>query len=33
MDKFIQFCITVLANLVALALYGGITYVIWRAIW
>ena len=33
MDKFIQFCIAVLANLVALTLYGIITYTIWRAIW
>lgn len=33
MDKFIQFCISVLANLVALALYGIITYTIWKAIW
>jgi len=33
MDKFTHFCLTVLANLVALALYGSITYLIWRAIW
>ena len=32
-DKFIQFMLNVLANLVALALYGGITYLIWKAIW
>jgi len=33
MDKFIQFCITVLANLVALAIYAGISILIWKAIW
>jgi len=33
MDKLIQFCIMVLANLVALAIYVSVTYVIWRAIW
>lgn len=33
MDKFIQFVISVLANLVALVLYGVITFFIWRAIW
>lgn len=33
MDKFIQFCIAVLANLVAIALYVGISYLIWKVIW
>lgn len=33
MDKFIQFCITVLANLVAISLYVGISYLIWKVIW
>jgi len=33
MDKFIQFFITVLANLVAIALYVGISYLIWKVIW
>ena len=32
-DKFIQFLLNVLANLVALAIYGGITYLVWRTIW
>ena len=32
-DKFIQFLLNVLANLVALALYGGTTYLIWKSIW
>ena len=32
-DKLIQFAIAVLANLVALGLYGVITYTIWKAIW
>ena len=32
-DKFVQFLLNVLANLVALMLYGGITYLIWKAIW
>ena len=33
MDKFIQFVISVLANLVAIALYVGISYVVWKVIW
>jgi len=33
MDKFIQFLLNVLANLIALALYAGVTYLIWKAIW
>lgn len=33
MDKFVQFCIAVLANLVAIALYVGISYLIWKVIW
>ena len=33
MDKFIQFCIAVVANLVAIALYVGISYLIWKVIW
>jgi len=32
-DKFIQFLLNVLANLVALALYAGVTYLIWKSIW
>jgi hypothetical protein len=32
-DKFIQFLLNVLANLIALVLYGIATYVVWRAIW
>ena len=33
MDKFIQFLITVLANLVALTLYGLISYGLFRLVW
>jgi hypothetical protein len=33
MDKFIQFILNVLANLIALAIYGLVTVCIWRAIW
>jgi hypothetical protein len=33
MDKFVQFILNVLANLIALALYGAVTYFIWQAIW
>ena len=33
MDKFIQFALNVLANLIALALYAGVTYLIWKSIW
>ena len=33
MDKLIQFCLMVLANLIALAIYGIVTVCIWRAIW
>lgn len=33
MDKFIQFCVMVLANLVALALYAGVSILIWKTIW
>jgi hypothetical protein len=33
MDKFVQFCLNVLANLVALAIYATVTYVVWKAIW
>ena len=32
-DKFIQFLLNVLANLVALAIYATATYVIWTSIW
>lgn len=32
-DKFIQFLLNVLANLVALAIYATATYFIWKAIW
>jgi len=32
-DKFIQFLLNVLANLIALALYGAVTYLIWKSIW
>ena len=31
-DKFVQFLLNVLANLVALALYGAVTYLIWKVI-
>jgi len=33
MDRFIQFCIMVLANVIAIALYAGISYLIWKVIW
>ena len=33
MDKFYQFIINLLANLMALTIYGVATYLIWRAIW
>ena len=33
MDKWIQFLIAVMANLVALILYALVTYVVWRTIW
>jgi len=33
LDKFIQFCIAVLANLVAIGLYVGISYLVWKVIW
>ena len=33
MDKFIQFCIMVLANLVALAIYALVSITIWKSIW
>jgi len=33
MDKFIQFCLMVLANLVALAIYALASLAIWKAIW
>ena len=32
-DKFIQFLLNVLANLVAIALYASISYLIWKIIW
>ena len=32
-DKFIQFLLNVLANLIALAIYATATYVIWKSIW
>ena len=32
-DKFIQFLLNVLANLVALAIYATATYCIWKSIW
>ena len=32
-DKFIQFLLNVLANLVAIALYTSISYLIWKIIW
>ena len=32
-DKFMQFILNVLANLIALAIYGVVTYLIWKAIW
>jgi hypothetical protein len=33
MDRLIQFCIMVLANVIAIALYAGISYLIWKVIW
>lgn len=33
MDKLIQFCIMVLANLIALAIYALVSITIWKAIW
>ena len=33
MDKFIQFCVMVLANLVALTIYALVSISIWKAIW
>ena len=33
MDKLIHFCLMVLANLVALALYALVSIAIWKAIW
>jgi len=32
-EMFIKFLLNVLANLIALALYGTVTYLIWKAIW
>ena len=32
-DKFIQFLLNVLANLVALAIYAAVTYFMWKSIW
>ena len=32
-DKFIQFLLNVLANLVAIVLYASISYLIWKVIW
>jgi hypothetical protein len=32
-DKFIQFLLNVLANIIAIALYAGISYLIWKVIW
>jgi len=32
-DKFIQFLLNVLANLIALAIYATATYFIWKSIW
>lgn len=32
MDRFIQFILNVLANLVALAMYASIGYLIWKVI-
>ena len=31
-DKFIQFLMNVLANLVALAIYATVTYLVWKVI-
>jgi len=33
MDRFIQFIINLLANLLALTIYGIVTYALWKAIW
>jgi hypothetical protein len=32
-NQFIQFLLNVLANLVALAIYATVTYLVWRTIW
>ena len=32
-NKFVDFCIMVLANLVALAIYALASMAIWKAIW
>jgi len=32
-EMFIKFLLNVLANLIALALYGVVTYLIWKSIW
>ena len=32
-EMFIKFLLNVLANLVAISLYVGISYLIWRVIW
>ena len=32
-DKFIQFLLNVLANVIAIALYASISYLIWKVIW
>ena len=32
-EMFIKFLLNVLANLIALALYGAVTYLIWKSIW
>ena len=31
-EMFIKFLLNVLANLIALALYGAVTYLIWKSI-
>ena len=32
-DKFIQVLLNVLANVIAIALYASISYLIWKIIW
>jgi hypothetical protein len=32
-ELFIKFLLNVLANVIAIALYAGISYLIWKVIW
>ena len=33
MDKLIHFCLMVLANLIALAIYALVSITVWKSIW